>query len=59
MTDAINVGLASDRLEAIGQLQDSRVINLAEGAVVEASDEILSEEAFLVQEGTIQDFPSD
>lgn len=49
MTDAINVGLASDRLEARWLLHDSHVVTLSNGQVPMDSSKALSDDVFLVQ----------
>lgn len=49
MTDAINAGLASDRLEAHWNLNDARVVALAEGAASKEYTENFPDDAFLVQ----------
>jgi predicted GNAT superfamily acetyltransferase len=52
MTDSINVGLASDRLEAWWQLNDSHVKALASGQPPAASDDDFPDEAFFVRTDT-------
>jgi predicted GNAT superfamily acetyltransferase len=51
MTDAINAGLASDRLEATWHLRDSHVIALADGAAPHDNRESFLDEVFLVWDG--------
>jgi len=49
MTDAINAGLASDRLEATWHLHDEHVATLAEGVSPSPNEETFPDEAFLVR----------
>ncbi|MDQ7026267.1 MAG: GNAT family N-acetyltransferase [Anaerolineae bacterium] len=55
MTDEINIGLASDRLEALWDLNDAHVVMLANGHSCEENKETFPEEAFLLhhKEGDI------
>jgi predicted GNAT superfamily acetyltransferase len=55
MTDAINAGLASDRLEATWHLHDARVVTLAEAVSEQTSATSFPDEGFLVRasDGTI------
>lgn len=47
MTDAINMGLPSDRTEAVWKLRDARVVELAEGKQAETDAEIPQERVLL------------